>query len=86
METIMKTLIAAFALTIAFPATGQQAPHSDHAQHQSGDHGKEHRNCCEHKNKDGTPMKCCADAMKSGKTPECCEKAKSHDQHQGMKH
>jgi hypothetical protein len=48
------------------------------------DHGKEHKDCCQHKNKDGTPMKCCEEAAKSGKKMACCEKAKG--QHQGMKH
>jgi hypothetical protein len=85
----MKFLIAAIALTAAFPAVGQQtnhAEHAGHAQHQGMDHGKEHKDCCDHKNKDGTPMKCCAEAMKSGKKMDCCDKAKGHDAHKGMKH
>ena len=82
----MKILIAAIALTVAFPAAAQQAAQADHAQHKGMDHGKEHKDCCDHKNPDGTPMKCCADAMKSGKKMECCDKAKGQGQHQGMKH
>jgi hypothetical protein len=83
----MKTLIAAIALSVAFPAAAQQAAqHGDHAQHKGMDHGKEHKDCCDHKNKDGTPMKCCAEAMKSGKKMDCCDKSKGKDQHSGMKH
>lgn len=84
----MKTLIAAIALTVAFPAIGQQshASHAEHGQHKGMDHGKEHKDCCEHKNKDGSPMKCCEEAMKSGKKMDCCDKAKGHAEHKGMKH
>jgi uncharacterized protein involved in copper resistance len=81
METMMKFLIAAVALTIAVPAAAQPAgqaqpsAHGGHDQHKGMDHGKAHKDCCDHKNKDGTPMKCCQE-MAAGKKPECCEKAK----------
>jgi hypothetical protein len=81
METIMKFLIAAVALTIAVPAAAQHAGHAQpaahagHDQHKGMDHGKDHKDCCNHKNKDGTPMKCCQEM--AGKKPDCCEKAKS---------
>ena len=76
----MKTIIAAVALVIALPAAANaQASHADqHAQHQgmdhgSMDHGKEHKDCCKHKNADGTPMDCCKPA-KDGKAMACCAK------------
>ena len=80
----MKILIAAVALTIAFPAAAQQAAHQQHAQHQGMDHiqhqvmdhGNEQNDCCK--------MKCCEKARKAGKKMECCDKAKG--QHSGMKH
>ena len=84
----MKTLIAAIALTIAFPAAAQQsAQHQQHAQHQGGhqgmdhsqhqgmDHSKDGKGCCD--------MKCCDEAKKSGKKMKCCDKAGDH---KGMKH
>ena len=81
----MKTLIAAIALTIALPAAAnaQAAQHGDHAQHQGMDHGKEHKDCCNHKNADGTPMACCKEA-KDGKKPPCCDKH-AKGQHGGHK-
>jgi hypothetical protein len=87
----MKTFIAAIALTIALPAAAnaQGAPAADqHAHHQGMDHGKEHKDCCEHKGADGKVMDCCKE--KDGKKPSCCEKhgQKGHDAHSGhkMKH
>ena len=88
----MKTFIAAFALIAALPgaASAQTAPAQDHANHQGMNHGKDHKDCCEHKTPDGKPMECCAKAAKEGKKPACCEKHdnKGHDQHSGhnMKH
>ena len=79
----MKTIIAAVALVIALPAAANaqsvdsQSAHAnhgqDHAQHEGMDHGKEHKDCCEHKNADGTPMDCCKPA-KDGKAMACCAK------------
>jgi uncharacterized protein involved in copper resistance len=91
----MKTFIAAIALTFALPAAANaQAPqHGDHHaqhrgnhdQHKGMDHGKEHKDCCEHKAVDGKPMECCKE--KDGKRAACCDKhAKGHDGHAGMKH
>ncbi len=87
----MKTLIAAIALTIALPAAAnaQNAGTGDpHAQHQGMDHGKEHKDCCKHKNADGSAMNCCKE--KESKKMACCEKhdQKGHDAHAGhaMKH
>ncbi|MDP9413155.1 MAG: hypothetical protein M3Q08_03490 [Pseudomonadota bacterium] len=87
----MKTLIAAIALTIAIPAgvNAQSAQQQDkHDQHQSMDHGKEHKGCCE--GKGGMAMKCCDKAAKEGKKMGCCSKGdqKGHEQHSGhqMKH
>ena len=72
----MKTFIAALALIAALPAAAQTqpAPAQDHPQHQGMDHGKEHKDCCEHKTPDGKPMECCAKAMKDGKKMACCDK------------
>lgn len=87
----MKTFIAAIALTIALPAAAnaQNAQAGDHhAQHQGMDHGKEHEDCCKHKNADGSAMTCCKG--KEGKKTACCDKhdQKRHDGHAGhaMKH
>ena len=87
----MKTFIATIALVFAIPAAAnaQAAPHGDHAQHQGMDHGKEHKDCCKHKNADGRPMDCCKE--KDGKRPACCEKDEksgkdAHAGHEGMKH
>jgi hypothetical protein len=90
----MKTLIAAIALTIALPAAAQTGGHSqhqgmDHSQHKGMDHGKEHRDCCEHKDAAGKPMECCAKAAKEGKKMPCCDKhEQAKDAHSGhnMKH
>ena len=77
----MKTFIAAIALTIALPAAAnaQAAQHGDHnaqhegnhAQHQGMDHGKEHKDCCDHKGANGKSMDCCKE--KQGKM-DCCDK------------
>jgi hypothetical protein len=52
------------------------------------DHGKEHKDCCKHKNADGSAMNCCKE--KEGKKMACCAKhdQKGHDAHAGhaMKH
>ena len=93
----MKTFIAAIALTIALPVAAnaqntQPADHAqhqgNHAQHQGMDHGKEHKDCCKHKNADAGAMNCCKE--KEGKTMACCAKhdGKGHDPHAGqaMKH
>ena len=89
----MKTLIAAIALTIALPAAANaqnagagdpQAQHQgNHAQHEGMDHGKEHKDCCKHKNADGSTMNCCKE--KEGKKMACCAKhdEKGHDAHAG---
>ena len=81
----MKTIISALALIVALPAAANaQATQPDaHAQHQGMDHGKEHKDCCEHKNADGTPMKCCAEAMKDGKKMACCDKHGEKGEHAG---
>ena len=73
----MKILIAAVVLTIALPAAAnaQAAQHADHAQHEGMDHSKDHKDCCKHKNADGSPMDCCKE--KDGKMADCC---KEHDQ------
>lgn len=91
----MKTIIAAIALTIALPAAAnaqaaQQGDHSqhqgNHGQHKDMDHQKDHKDCCKHKNADGSAMDCCKE--KNGKLPECCKghDQKGHDAHSGMKH
>lgn len=88
----MKTLIAAVALTIAFPAAAHAQQHNNHAQHQGMDHGqhkgmdhgKEHKDCCDHKGSDGKPMKCCQEAMAGGKKMACCDKA-DHAKHGATK-
>jgi hypothetical protein len=86
----MKTFFAAFALIAALPAAApaQFKPAQDHAHHQDMDHGKEHKDCCEHKTADGKPMDCCAKAMKDGKKMACCDKHDGKGQHAGhnMKH
>ena len=86
----MKTIIAAVALVIALPAAANaqaaQPGHADHhADHKGMDHGKEHKDCCKHKNADGTPMDCCKPG-KDGKMAACCEKhAEKQDAHAGHK-
>jgi hypothetical protein len=83
----MKTLIAAAALIVALPAAAnaQAAPpaHAEHHgdKHGSG-HGEEHKDCCKHKNADGTPMDCCKPA-KDGKRAACCDKNDAKAEHDG---
>jgi hypothetical protein len=82
----MKIIIAAIALTIAVPAaanTQAAAAHQDHSQHKGMDHGKDHKDCCKHKNADGSAMDCCKE--KDGKKPACCEKHDQKGQHSGHK-
>lgn len=88
----MKTFIAAIVLTFALPAAANaqgagQANHArhqgmDHSQHQGMDHGKEHKDCCKHKNADGTPMACCK-SDKAGAKMACCEKHEAKGKHSG---
>ena len=84
----MKTLIAAIALTIAFPVAAQTAPggHTDHAAPAAGHEGHEqhsdHKDCC--KKADGAMNECC-EKMKDGASMACCEKhekSEGHDGHQ----
>lgn len=90
----MKTFIAAIALTFALPAAAnaQAASQAAPAQHEGMnhggmDHGKEHKDCCKHKNADGTAMACCKKA-KTGANMACCEKheAKSGQSGRAMNH
>ncbi len=79
----MKFLIAAAALVIAAPAAAQTAPaHAEHSEHKGEEHKGEHKNCCEHKNADGSPMDCCKPG-KEGKRAACCDK---HAEHGSEKH
>lgn len=70
----MKTLFAAFALIAALPAAAQAQTAT--SQEHSG-----HKDCCDHKNADGTPMDCCKE--KDGKRPACCQDSQGHDKHAG---
>lgn len=64
----MKTIIALIALAIAAPAAAQAMdPHAGHdATHE------QHKDCCDHKNPDGTRSDCCE--QEDGKMMECCAK------------
>jgi hypothetical protein len=75
----MKTFIAAFALLAALPAAAQaqSAPAQDHSDHK----GDAHKDCCKHKNADGSPMDCCKE--KDGKRPACCQDQQGQDKHSG---
>ena len=79
----MKILIAAALLTVASPAFAQSAdPHSGHPQGQHEEH-EQHKDCCDHKNPDGTPMECCK-AAEDGTRPACCDKhGEGDDAHAG---
>ena len=82
----MKTLIAAIALTIAFPVGAQTAPggHADHAAPAAGHEGHEqhsdHKDCC--KKADGAMKECC-EKMKDGAHMACCEKHEKAEGHDG---
>jgi hypothetical protein len=82
----MKILIAAAALIVALPAAANaqtsQPAHAEHGEHKGTDHGREHKDCCEHKNADGTPMSCCKEG-KDGKRPACCDKHAAKAEHSG---
>lgn len=70
----MKSLIFALALSVAAPAAAQSAdPHAGHDSHE------QHKDCCDHKSPDGTPMKCCEKAGEDGKKMACCEKHEGKD-------
>ncbi len=84
----MKFLIAAAALVIAAPVAAQTAP-AEHGEHHGQEHKGEHKDCCEHKQADGTPMDCCKPG-KDGKRAACCDKHKDagneHAGHGGGHH
>jgi hypothetical protein len=83
-RSFMKILIAAAALIVALPAAANaQAAQPAHAEHKHGSgHGEEHKDCCKHKNADGTPMDCCKPA-KDGKRAACCDKHDAKAEHGG---
>ena len=65
----MKTFLIAALFAFAAPAAAQTMPEAAHGE----DHGSEHKDCCDHRNPDGTPMECCKEAA-DGTRPACCEK------------
>ena len=78
----MKTLLAFATLMIASPAFAQADPHAGH---------EPKKDCCEHRNPDGTRKDCCAEKGKDEKKMACCDKHAGHKaggEHAGheMKH
>lgn len=77
----MKCFIAALVLLVALPAGAKTAVAQDHPQ--GMDHGKAHKDCCDHKTPDGKPMDCCTKKTADGKKLACCEKHAEKGAHSG---